>query len=120
LVFDKPVEEAAESYYTGRARDLIQSVRCTVERNDGQKVSVREWLATPAEHTQYVYEPLAVVLSDMEKRGMVLLEATRRAREAENVVDQLEALFAGTPAAPKARRARKLMSSAREELDALA
>lgn len=117
MVFDKPVGDAAEAYYTDRARDLIQSVRVTVEQDDGRKLSVREWLATPAEHTKFTYEPLAVVMSDAEKRGMVLLEANRRAREAQTAFEQLEALLAGAPEEKTARRAKAFVADARAVLD---
>lgn len=71
LVFDRPVEEAAERYYLNRARELIRSVRVQYERRDGTPTQLREYVSVHRE-TGYVYEPIEEVRQDPIAREIVL------------------------------------------------
>lgn len=119
-VFDKEVEDAAEAYYLDRAHQLIQRVRIVVKKNDTEQRSVRAFLAVPSDTDRYVYEPVDVVVSDEQKFNMVRLEASRRLRDAEAAVDDLDALAAGTPFKRTSKRVKTAIRTARQELDKVA
>lgn len=117
VIFDKNVPEAAEAYYRENARKTIQSVRVIVQHNDAERRSVRAFLAVPSTEEKYVYEPIAVVVNDVDKFAMVRLEAARRLREAESAVEDLDALAHGTANEQRSRKVKVAIKTARRELE---
>lgn len=80
-VFDRPVGEAAESWYRHRAHELIQSVRVTYkpQGEDGPTHSVRAFTAVrqPGVGAIYNYKPVGEVVEDPVTREIVLREMER-------------------------------------------
>lgn len=83
-VFDRPLVEAAEAWYLGRAHELIQSVKVVYrEATDDEAALVgRGFLAVRGEGPeQYVYEPAEKVAADPFTRQLVLREMEREWRQ---------------------------------------
>lgn len=81
MVFDVPVEQAAERYYLDRAHGLIRTVKISHRRESTQeKIEVRKWHAT-AGPAGIVYEPLDRIKEDPFLRKLVLANAEREWRD---------------------------------------
>lgn len=78
VVFDRPVNEAAEAWYRERAHELIQSVRVVYREADenGPEKSVRAFHAIRRE-TGYIYEPVEKVADDPFTRRLLLNDMRR-------------------------------------------
>lgn len=106
-VFNVPLGEAAEQYYLSRAHELIRRVKVTiVAQGDSEPRRVRFFHALPGEEASYVYEPLDVIRQSPDKLAAARTEAGRRLRDAQNSVEDLDAI-ASTAASAKAVRAVK-------------
>lgn len=63
LVFDKSVDDAAESYYLDRAHQLIRSVKITYNKPDGPPVTIRGFHCVKSAEG-FVYHPADRVAAD--------------------------------------------------------
>lgn len=80
LVFDRKPRDAADAWYRHRAHELIQSVRISYERSDGEPQSVRAFVAVRSE-VGHVYEPAEKVAMDPLLREIVLRDMEREWRQ---------------------------------------
>lgn len=82
-VFDKPVGEAAEAYYTERAHQLIRSVRIKLPSNNPiESREIRAFQAVRGNDVHsYVYEPSEEVAENPFSRELVLREMERDWRQ---------------------------------------
>jgi hypothetical protein len=94
-VFDKEVGAAAESYYLDNARRLIQSVRVTIITTDETPRRVRAYAAIPGTEKPYVFVSVTTLMSDPVKLGAARIEALRRVSQAQESVNDLDALAGG-------------------------
>lgn len=90
-VFDKPVKEAAEAYYLGRAHDLITSVSIVFKEADenGPAKKVRAFHAVYTDKG-HVYEPIDKVKTDAFTRRIVLQSMEREWRQLYDRYEQFE------------------------------
>ena len=73
-IFDRPAKEAAEKYFTMRARELIRSVKIrypTIDKADKREVRAFLAVRTNTEHFS-VYDPTEEIADDPMRRAMVL------------------------------------------------
>lgn len=84
IVFDKPVEQAAEAYYLDRCARLIRAVRLKLPTGDpSEPRDIRAFQAVRQGDapTTFVYEPSEEVAVDPLKRAIVLREMEREWRQ---------------------------------------
>lgn len=94
-VFDKEVEDAAEEYFLINARRLIQSVHVTIITTDETPRRVRAYSAIPGIGQPYVFVSVATLMTDPVKLGAARIEALRRVSQAQESVNDLDALAGG-------------------------
>lgn len=104
FVFDKDEAEAAEDYYLYRARRLIQSVRVTVVTADETPRRVRAYVAIPGEVNPFVFAPVASLLADPAKATAARTEAARRLTQAQDAVEDLDAILVTSVPVKRAKR----------------
>jgi hypothetical protein len=77
-VYDRPVEEAAQSWFRHRAHELIQSVKVVYREADdnGPERSVRAWQCVRNE-MGHAYQPVEKVVADSFSRQLVLRDMER-------------------------------------------
>lgn len=75
-VFDRSVEEAAESWWIHKAQDLIQSVKVRTERPDGPDLIVRKYVSVDLS-TGPVYKDVTKVAQDPISKEVALAEMRR-------------------------------------------
>ena len=94
VIFDKPVKEAAEAYYTARAHQVIRIARIrfpTIDPQDRRTIRAFQAVRSSEGDTpQYVYEPTEEVVLDPVAMEMLLREMERDWRQLKTRYEHLE------------------------------
>lgn len=66
LIFDRPVKEAAEAYYTDRAHQVLRVARIrfpSIDKEDRRTIRAFQAVRSEGEH-EFVYEPTEEIVAD--------------------------------------------------------
>lgn len=113
FVFHVGVKEAAEAYYLDRAHRLIQTVKVTVvskPKEDPRRV--RFFHAVTSDDGERVYEPLPVIVQQVDKFDQVRRAALQRLSEAQGVLADLEFVAQEAPRRATILKARTAIQEA--------
>lgn len=110
FIFNLGVEEAAEAYYLDRAHRLIQTVKVTVVSKPKEEPRrVRFFHAVTSDEGERIYEPLPVVVQQVDKFAQVKAAALQRLKDAQSVLADLEFIAQEAPRKATILRARTAM-----------
>lgn len=112
-IFHVGIAEAAEAHYLDRAHKLIQTVKVTyVERPKEEPRRVRFFHAVTNDEGERIYEPLSVIVQQVDKFNQVKTAALQRLHEAQDSLADLEYVAQEAPRKATIMKARTAMQAA--------